>query len=399
MRPSIQIFDTTLRDGEQAPGFGMNTAEKLRIAAQLELLGVDVIEAGFPICSKGDFEAVSAVAEQSQHAIIAGLARTCDGDIEAAGKAVSKAGKPRIHTFIATSDIHLEHKLRMSRKEVLAEAVRGVTHAKTWCHDVEFSAEDATRSDESFLIEVFQAAVEAGATVINVPDTVGYAVPWEFGALIGRIRAQLPDYVTISVHCHNDLGLAVANSLMAIQNGANQVECTINGIGERAGNAALEELAMAIFTRQTEFDVSTGVNHKEIFPASRLLSEITGQSVQLNKAIVGGNAFAHEAGIHQHGVISNPLTYEIMTPESVGKSGNDIVLGKHSGRKALDHRLRELGYFFTKEELNKVYEGFIRLADSKKVIEDNDLIQLSTNGVTSLGEEFIQRTMQQFLNK
>ncbi len=399
MQPSIKIFDTTLRDGEQAPGFGMNTQEKLRIAAQLELLGVDVIEAGFPICSLGDFEAVSAVAEQTQNAVVAGLARTRDSDIESAGKAVKGAKKSRIHTFIATSDIHMEHKLRMSREEVIKEAVRGVTHAKSWCEDVEFSAEDATRSDESFLIEVFQAAVEAGATVINVPDTVGYAVPWEFGTLIGKIKQNLPNHVTISVHCHNDLGLAVANSLMAVQNGATQVECTINGVGERAGNAALEEIAMAIYTRQSEFSSHTNLNHKEIFPASQLLSQITGQSVQLNKAVVGGNAFAHEAGIHQHGVINNPLTYEIMTPESVGKNGNNIVLGKHSGRKALDHRLRELGFDFTKDELNKVYEGFIQLADNKKVIEDSDLIHISTNGVTELGDEFVQRTMQQFLNK
>lgn len=373
MKNSIQIFDTTLRDGEQAPGFGMNVNEKLRLAKKLELLGVDVIEAGFPICSKGDFDAVKAIAEQSEYSRIAGLARTCDADIEAAGKAVQPAKKSRIHTFIATSDIHMEYKLRMTREQVLQETIKGVAHAKSWCDNVEFSAEDATRSDVSFLIEVFQAAVEAGADVINVPDTVGYGVPWEFGELIGKIRKSLPEHVVISVHCHNDLGLAVANSLMAVRNGATQIECTINGIGERAGNASLEEVAMAMHTRNAEFEYQTNINHKEIFPASVLLSEITGQSVQLNKAVVGGNAFSHEAGIHQHGMLSNPLTYEIMTPETVGKSGSNLVLGKHSGRKALSHRLKELGFEFDKSELNKVYEGFINLADSKKIVNDDDL--------------------------
>lgn len=387
MKNTIQIFDTTLRDGEQAPGFGMNTNEKLRMAKQLELLGVNVIEAGFPICSQGDFQAVKAIAEQAGDNVrIAGLARTREADIESAGKAVQPAHKSRIHTFIATSDIHMKYKLKLTRDEVIKEAIKGVTHAKSLVDNVEFSAEDATRSDVPFLIEVYQAAVEAGASVINVPDTVGYAVPWEFGELIGTLRKKLPAHVTISVHCHNDLGLAVANCLTAVRNGATQIECTINGIGERAGNASLEEIAMAIHTRNTEFDFDTTINHKEIFASSVLLSEITGQTVQLNKAIVGGNAFSHEAGIHQHGMLNNPLTYEIMTPETVGKDGSSLVLGKHSGRKALSHRFQELGYDFTPEELNEIYTDFIDMADEKKVITDDDLNVLANKGAAKLAK-------------
>ncbi len=401
MSKPITIFDTTLRDGEQAPGFGMNINEKLRMAAQLDLLGVDVIEAGFPICSQGDFDAVKAIAETVENATVAGLARTREEDIDRAGEAIAPAKKGRIHTFIATSDIHMEHKLKMNRDEVLAEADKAVRHAKSWCDDVEFSAEDATRTDPEFLFEVIHAAVEAGATTVNIPDTVGYAVPWEFGQLISDIRKRVPggDKINISVHCHNDLGLAVANSLIAVQNGADQVECTINGIGERAGNASLEELAMAIHTRQNQFDQHLNLNHQYIYPASQTLIEITGQNLQANKAVVGQNAFSHEAGIHQHGVLSNPLTYEIMTPATIGKKGNDIVLGKHSGRKALNHRLEELGFTFTREELDRVYDGFIEICDRKKIVSDQDLIYLSTNGVTELGDEFVQNNMQNMLNR
>ena len=399
MSKSITIFDTTLRDGEQAPGFGMNHKEKLRMATQLELLGVDVIEAGFPICSEGDYQAVKAIAETVKNSTVAGLCRTRQADIDRAGEAVAAANKSRIHTFIATSDIHLEHKLKMERREVLREADFAVRHARTWVDDVEFSAEDATRSDPEFLYEVFDVAVKAGATTLNVPDTVGYGVPWEFGELIAGIRKRVPGHVKISVHCHNDLGMAVANSLMAVQNGADQIECTINGIGERAGNASLEEIIMAIHTRQNQFNRHTTINHEHIWPASQLLTEITDQHVQSNKAVVGQNAFSHEAGIHQHGVLSNPLTYEIMTPQTIGKKGNDIVLGKHSGRKALDHRLKELGYEFTKIELDRVYKGFIEICDRKKAVTDQDLIYLSTNGVTELGDEFVQSNMQNMLNR
>lgn len=399
MSKPITIFDTTLRDGEQAPGFAMNLKEKLRMATQLELLGVDVMEAGFPICSEDDFQAVKKIAETVKNSTVAGLCRTRQADIDRAGEAIAPAQKGRIHTFIATSDIHLEHKLKMERREVLREADFAVRHARTWVDDVEFSAEDATRSDPDFLYEVIQTAVEAGATTVNIPDTVGYGVPWEYGELIAGIRKRVPEHVKISVHCHNDLGMAVANSLVAVQHGADQIECTINGIGERAGNASLEEIAMAIHTRKKELDYETQINHKHIWPASQLLSEITHQRVQSNKAVVGQNAFSHEAGIHQHGVLSNPLTYEIMTPESIGKKGNDIVLGKHSGRKALDHRLKELGFEFTKMELDRVYEGFIEICDRKKEVTDQDLIYLSTNGVTELGDEFVQMNMQSMLNR
>jgi len=318
MNRQIKIFDTTLRDGEQSPGYSMNKKEKLRLARQLERLGVDVIEAGFPIASDGDFETVKAIAETVTKSTVAGLCRTTDADIERAAKAVEKAKKPRIHTFIATSDIHMKYKLCKTREEVIESAIYAVVKASSYCDDVEFSAEDASRSDPQFLYEVFEAAISAGATTINVPDTVGYALPWEFGELIKGIKENVPniDQAVLSVHCHNDLGLAVANSLFAVQNGAEQVECTINGIGERAGNASLEEIVMAIETRKNNMNYTTGVNTKEIFPASQMLAQITGKGVQPNKAIVGENAFAHEAGIHQHGVLKNPLCYEIMTPES-----------------------------------------------------------------------------------
>ncbi|MEX0778340.1 MAG: 2-isopropylmalate synthase [Balneolales bacterium] len=401
MKKQIHIFDTTLRDGEQAPGFSMNFEEKLRLAAQLERLGVDVIEAGFPIASEGDFKAVQAIAKKVTKCTVAGLCRTIDGDIDRAWQAVKGARYPRIHTFIATSDIHMEHKLKKTRKEVLSDAVNAVRRAKSYCDDVEYSAEDATRSDPEFLYEVITAVINEGATVINIPDTVGYALPMEFGNLIKNIRQNVPniDKAILSVHCHNDLGLGVANTIIAVENGAQQVECTINGIGERAGNASLEEIAMIYKTRHTEFDYDTGINTKEIYPTSRLLSEITQNEVQANKAIVGRNAFAHEAGIHQNGVLKNALTYEIMTPQSVGVSSNNIVLGKHSGRRALGERLKALGYEFTKEEMDTVYTGFCNIADEKKVVLDSDLVNLSTNGVSKLGTDFTQNTIQNYLNK
>lgn len=378
MNNHIQIFDTTLRDGEQSPGYSMNKAEKLRLAIQLERLGVDVIEAGFPIASDGDFETVKKIAETINESTVAGLCRTTPIDIETAAKAVEKAAKPRIHTFIATSDIHMRYKLRMSREEVIDSAVNGVQKARSYCDEVEFSAEDASRSDPKFLHEIFEAVIAAGASVINVPDTVGYALPWEFGELIKGIRENVPniDQAVLSVHCHNDLGLAVANSLIAIRNGAQQIECTINGIGERAGNASLEEIVMAIETRNNNMNFSTAVNTKEIYPSSQMLAQITGKGVQPNKAIVGENAFAHEAGIHQHGVLKNPLCYEIMTPESVGLTCNRIVIGKHSGRFALGKKYEQLGYQLNKNDLNQAYKHVTKLADDKKVVEEQDLISI-----------------------
>lgn len=401
MKRQIQIFDTTLRDGEQSPGFSMNVKEKLRLALQLEKLGVDVIEAGFPVSSEGDFRAVKEISSAIEKTTVAGLCRARHVDIDRAWDALRFAKKPRIHTFIATSDIHMEHKLRKNRSEVLRDAVDAVTHARQYCDDIEFSAEDATRSDPEFLFEIFEAVISAGATVINVPDTVGYGLPWEFGKLIADIRERVPNIgqAVISAHCHNDLGFGVANSIMAVQNGAGQVECTINGIGERAGNAALEEIVMAMRVRHLEFECDTRVNQEELYPTSQMLTRITGIGVQPNKAIVGENAFAHEAGIHQDGMLKNPLTYEIMTPRSVGVPENKLVLGKHSGRNALNERLKHLGFDFSRDELNKVYEGFIRIADEKKVVLDEDLVSLSTNGVTELGNRFIQQNMQHYLNK
>ncbi|MEX0773083.1 MAG: 2-isopropylmalate synthase [Balneolales bacterium] len=401
MKKQITIFDTTLRDGEQAPGFSMNLDEKLRMASQLELLGVDVIEAGFPIASEGDFKSVQAIANTVTSCKVAGLARTTKGDIDRAWEALKGARFPRIHTFIATSDIHMEHKLNKTREEVLADAVNAVKIAKSYCDDVEFSAEDATRSDPEFLYRILAAVIDEGATTINVPDTVGYALPQEFGELIKNILENVPNInkAVISVHCHNDLGLAVANSIIAVQNGAQQVECTINGIGERAGNASLEEIAMIYKIRHTEFDCDTSINTEQIYPASKLLSEVTKNEVQANKAIVGRNAFAHEAGIHQNGVLKNPLTYEIMTPQSVGLSSNNIVLGKHSGRRALSERIKALGFSFTKEEMDKIYTGFCKLADDKKVVLDTDLVNLSTKGATEPGKKFPQKIIQKYLNK
>ncbi len=393
MKKRVQIFDTTLRDGEQSPGFSMNLTEKLRLAEQLELLGIDVMEAGFPIASDGDFEAVREISKRITNCQVAGLCRIKTDDISRAWEALQFAKMPRIHTFVATSDIHLVHKLNKSREEVLEDAIRGVTYAKSLCNVVEFSAEDASRSDPDYLCEVFEAVIAAGATIINVPDTVGYAIPDEFGNLIRYIRKNVPNIndAVISVHCHNDLGLAVANSLTAIQNGAEQIECTINGIGERAGNASLEEIVMALNVRQAYYNAESAVDTTQLFPTSQLLTEITGNHVQPNKAIVGRNAFAHEAGIHQDGVLKNPLTYEIMTPQTVGVPSNMLVLGKHSGRRALKDRYQHLGYDFTADDLNTVYKNFTMLADKKKMIDDTDLHFLVKSSFNDMVPQYINR--------
>jgi 2-isopropylmalate synthase len=374
----IIVFDTTLRDGEQSPGCSMNHQEKLRLAHQLDRLGVDVIEAGFPIASEGDFEAVKAIASVLRRPIIAGLARACRPDIERAWEALKEAARPRIHVFLATSDIHLQYKLRITRDECVMQARDAVRYAKSLCDDVEFSPEDATRTDPEFLCRVLQAVVDAGATTLNIPDTVGYTMPSEFAELITMIRQRVRgiEKVTISAHCHNDLGLAVSNALAAITAGARQVECTINGIGERAGNSSLEEIVMAMRVRPDRYPYDTGVVSEQLFSASRLLSEITGVPVQPNKAITGRNAFAHEAGIHQDGVLKNPLTYEIMTPQSVGVPDSRLVLGKHSGRHALAIRCEQLGYQFDRRALDDIYRRFVRLADKIKNVEDHHLLEL-----------------------
>ena len=377
----ISIFDTTLRDGEQSPGCSMDLPEKVRMAKKLEQLGVDIIEAGFPIASDGDFAAVRAVASQCRDVKIAALCRTAEQDVRRAAEALAGAAHPRIHTFCATSDIHLEHKLKKTRAEVIQMTRAAITQARDYAQDVEFSAEDATRSDIDYLCEVLEVAVDAGASVLNVPDTVGYTTPPEMAHLVQQVRERVvrDRDVIISVHCHNDLGLAVANSLAAIEAGARQVECTINGIGERAGNASLEEFVMALHVRADRLPYETGVGTTELYPTSQLLSSIVGFDVQPNKAIVGRNAFAHEAGIHQHGVINNPLCYEIMTPESVGVPANSLVLGKHSGRHALSLRYMELGYDISATELDAAYRRFTDLADKKKRIYDQDLISLLSN--------------------
>ena len=377
----IRIFDTTLRDGEQSPGCSMNVREKLRLAHQLDRLGVDVIEAGFPIASDGDFAAVHAVAAAVRRPVIAGLARACAADIERAWQALRDAKHPRIHIFLATSDIHLKYKLRISRQQCLEQAADAVRLAKTFCDDVEFSPEDATRSDRKFLYAVLAAVVEAGATTLNIPDTVGYTTPAEFGELIQTIREKVcaTTDVTISAHCHNDLGLAVANSLAAVAAGAEQVECTINGIGERAGNSSLEEIVMAMRVRPDRLAYETGIVTEHLYPTSQMLSEITGVAVQPNKAIIGRNAFAHEAGIHQDGMLKNPLTYEIMTPQSVGVPDSTLVLGKHSGRHALGLRCEQLGFHFDRQQLDVIYRAFVVLADQIKHVEDHHLLKLIEN--------------------
>ncbi|OFW10215.1 MAG: 2-isopropylmalate synthase [Acidobacteria bacterium RIFCSPLOWO2_12_FULL_59_11] len=373
----VKIFDTTLRDGEQSPGCSMNTAEKKRMAKQLEELGVDILEAGFPIASEGDFAAVREVATQAGRTIrVAALARAARADIERAAQALEPAHHTRIHVFLASSDIHLKHKLRLSREQALERIAESVQLARRHAEDVEFSCEDATRTDRAYLCECFRAAVEAGATTLNIPDTVGYTMPDEYARIIRDVRQAVGTGPTLSVHCHDDLGLAVANSLAAVDSGARQVECTINGIGERAGNAALEEIVMALRVRQDLMPYGTGVRAELLYPTSQLLSELIGVSVQPNKAIVGRNAFAHEAGIHQDGVLKLPLTYEIMTPQSVGVPTNRLVLGKHSGRHALQKRYEELGHRLEAGQLNEVYRRFIELADRKKVILDEDLLRL-----------------------
>jgi 2-isopropylmalate synthase len=387
----IYIFDTTLRDGEQSPGVSLNVQEKLEIARQLAKLKVDVIEAGFPIASPGDFEAVKAIAQEIEGPVIAALARINEKDIDRAWEAVKYAARPRIHVFIATSDIHMKHKLRMTREEVLAAIRWGVSYAKQYCQDIEFSPEDASRSDLDFLCQALSVAIEAGATVINIPDTVGYATPPEFGRLIAQIRQRVPniDKVTISVHCHNDLGLAVANSLAAIENGATQVECAVNGIGERAGNTALEEIVMALFTRYDYYGYKTGIVTEEIYRTSRLVSSLTGMPVQYNKAVVGKNAFAHESGIHQDGDLKERTTYEIMNPAMIGLVQSNIVLGKHSGRHALRARLAELGYNLTEAELDKAFQRFKELADRKKQITDRDLEAIVEHEVKHVPEKYV----------
>lgn len=371
----IRIFDTTLRDGEQSPGCSMNIHEKIEVARQLEKLGVDVIEAGFAIASPGDFQSVQTIAETVKNVRVASLSRALKKDIDRAYEAVKGAESPIIHTFLATSPIHMTYKLKMSPDDVVTQAVEMVKYAKSLCPDIEFSAEDASRSEPEFLFRVLEGVIAAGATCINVPDTVGYSMPEEFGALIKSIKENVRgvEKVDLSVHCHNDLGQAVANSLMAIRAGATQVECTINGIGERAGNAALEEIVMAIETRQDLFGYTTNINTKQIFNSSRLISAITGIPVQPNKAVVGANAFAHEAGIHQHGVLANKKTYEIMTPESIGLPENAIILGKHSGKHAFAQRLEDLGYVMDEKQLAESFDRFKQLADRKKDVSDLDL--------------------------
>ena len=375
---SISIFDTTLRDGEQSPGCSMNLSEKIRFARQLERLGVDIIEAGFPVASEGDFRAVQAIAEECETATVAALCRTTENDIARAAQALKRAKKARIHTFVATSDIHLEYKLKKTRREVLEMTRNAVRLAKNYAEEIEFSAEDATRSDVDFLCEVFSVAVEEGAMILNVPDTVGYTLPNEYSKLIRTVKERVvgDKNITISVHCHNDLGLAVANSLAAIEAGARQVECTINGIGERAGNASLEELVMACVVRSDKISIKNNIDTTQLYPTSQMLSSIISFGVQPNKAIVGRNAFAHEAGIHQHGVLSNPLCYEIMTPESVGVKSNEIVLGKHSGKHALLARYKDLGYKLDATEIGEIYAKFTALADKKKNIYDQDLLAI-----------------------
>jgi 2-isopropylmalate synthase len=372
----ITIFDTTLRDGEQSPGCSMHLNEKLFMARQLDRMGVDVIEAGFPVASNGDFLACEQIAHKVRRPIIAALARAKMEDVQRAWDAIVDAEKPRIHTFLATSDLHLASKLKITRTEALTQARQAVEFAKSLCDDVEFSPEDATRSDFDFLCEVLEAVVEAGATTLNIPDTVGYTLPDEFGSLIRRIREKVlgADKVTISVHCHDDLGLAVANSLAGVRAGARQVECTINGIGERAGNAALEEVVMAMRVRADQMPYRTNILSEQLYPASQALATVISFEAQPNKAIVGRNAFAHEAGIHQHGMMSNPLCYEIMTPESVGAAGTKLVLGKHSGRHALLARYAELGHVLQGADIDETYARFTQLADKKKNIYDQDLL-------------------------
>ncbi len=392
----IVIFDTTLRDGEQSPGASMNLAEKMEVAHALVELGVDVIEAGFPIASPGDFEAVCEIAKNVRGSVICGLARCRNADIDRAWEAIQHAEQARIHVFLATSAIHREHKLKMGKEEIIEHAVAGVKRAAGYCSDVEFSPEDAARTEADFLCEVVEAAIDAGATTVNIPDTVGYATPALMGNVIGMLRDRVPniDKAVISVHCHNDLGMAVANSLASVEAGAGQIECTINGIGERAGNCSLEEIVMALRTRNDYYRADTRINTRRLVPTSRLVAAVTGIQVQRNKAIVGQNAFAHEAGIHQDGILKERTTYEIMRPEDVGLSTTDLVLGKHSGRAALADRARALGFRLSGEQLDAVFEDFKVLADRKKEVYDADLAALIEQRLHAIAERWTLESYQ-----
>jgi len=387
----IIIFDTTLRDGEQSPGCSMNIAEKLDVARALQALGVDVIEAGFPVASPGDFDAVQAVAEEISECVVCGLARTVAQDIERAAQAVKNAARPRVHTFCATSQIHRKFKLKRAKDEIIRMSVEGVKLAKSFVDDVEFSPEDASRTERDFLVDVVAAVIEAGATTVNIPDTVGYAMPAEFGDLIRHLKANVPNIggAVISVHCHNDLGMAVANSLAAVRAGAGQVECTVNGIGERAGNASMEEIVMSIATRRDFLNVVTGVETRKIYATSRLVASVTGLRVQRNKAVVGENAFAHEAGIHQHGMIAHRETYEIMKPQDIGVPDSKLVLGKHSGRHAFKQRIESLGYVLRDEQIDSVFEKFKSLADKKKDVFDADIEALIDEQIEQVAETWM----------
>lgn len=390
MKKKIYIFDTTLRDGEQTPGVSLNAKEKLEIAKNLEALGVDIIEAGFPVTSKGDFEGVKLIAQNIKNSTVNALARANKKDIDIAYEAIKEAKRKRIHTFLATSDVHMKYKLKMTREEVLEKIREMVSYARTLVDEVEFSPEDGSRTEKEFLYKVLETAIEAGVTVLNIPDTVGYSTPNEFGKLIKDIKENVNgiENVILSVHCHNDLGLAVANSLAAIENGAEQIECAVNGLGERAGNAALEEIIMALKTRNDIYKINLDVNTEKIYRLSSLVSHFTGVKVQPNKAIVGENAFAHESGIHQHGVLTNRETYEIMTPESVGFKTNNMVLGKHSGRHAFENRVKELGYDILKEDIQEAFIKFKELADKKKEISDKDIEAILNHGRIELEEKY-----------
>jgi 2-isopropylmalate synthase len=375
----VRIFDTTLRDGEQSPGFSMNTDEKIRMARQLAKLGVDTIEAGFPISSRGDLQAVQAVAREVRDVPIAALARAKRSDVDAAVEALNPAASSRLHIFLATSDLHLQVKLHMTREQALEAIGSMIRYGRQHVAEVEFSAEDAGRTDLDYLCQVCKTAVDAGATILNLPDTVGYAVPEEYGEMFRRVREFLGDArgITLSAHCHDDLGLAVANSLAAVRAGVRQIECTVNGIGERAGNAALEEIAVALAVRKDSFGITTNIKLDQLFPASRLLTEVTGAVVAPNKAVVGANAFAHEAGIHQDGIIKNPLTYEIISPETVGVPSRSLVMGKHSGRNALRTNLRDLGFEPTDAELAEIYRRVTALADESKSVRPRDILGIA----------------------
>lgn len=394
-KENIIIFDTTLRDGEQSPGASMNIEEKLKIAKQLAKLNVDVIEAGFAFSSPGDFEAIRCIGMEVKGPTICSLARCKAEDIDAAWNALKEADKPRIHTFISTSDIHLKHQFRMTREQALERAVQMVTRAKGYVQDVEFSPMDATRTDPAYLFKVIEAVIEAGATTVNIPDTVGYIMPQEFGNLIRQIKENVPNInkAIISVHCHNDLGLATANSLAAIKNGAYQVECTINGLGERAGNAAMEEIVMSVMTRQDFYNIGTHINTEEIMKTSTMVSRITGLNVQANKAIVGANAFAHESGIHQDGVLKEKQTYEIMSPTSIGLKENNLVLGKHSGRHAFRKQIEAMGYVFSDDEINNLFDKFKNLADQKKEIFEEDLEAIIADDIYRIPEYYLLKDL------